>query len=31
VLDVRDRAHLERIMGRLKKLDGIRRVERVST
>ena len=31
VLDVRDRSHLERIMGRLKKLDGIRRVERVST
>ncbi|HEY3176660.1 MAG TPA: bifunctional (p)ppGpp synthetase/guanosine-3',5'-bis(diphosphate) 3'-pyrophosphohydrolase [Candidatus Polarisedimenticolia bacterium] len=30
VLDVRDRAHLERIMGRLKKLDGINRVERVS-
>jgi len=30
VLDVRDRAHLERIIERLKKVDGIRRVERVS-
>jgi len=28
VLDVRDRAHLERVMERLRKLDGIRRVER---
>ncbi len=31
VLDVRDRAHLERVMERLRKLDGIRRVERAMT
>jgi GTP pyrophosphokinase len=30
VLDVKDRIHLERIMERLRRLDGIRHVERVS-
>jgi GTP pyrophosphokinase len=30
VLDVKDRIHLERIMERLRRLDGIRNVERVS-
>ena len=30
VLDVEDRAHLERIIERLRRLDGIRRVERVT-
>ena len=28
-MDVRDRAHLERVIGRLRKLDGIKRVERI--